>query len=59
MNLERRLYNALAYLVTVVRQVHHDFANPVLTKMNLEDLETALKKSEDLLLKVSLRFVTK
>lgn len=49
MNLEFRLYNALAYLVTIVRQVRHDIANPDLTKYNLEDLDTALEKSESLL----------
>lgn len=54
MNLERRLFNALAYLVTVVRQVRQDIANPVLTKINLEDLDSALQKSEDLLLQSAL-----
>lgn len=52
MTLERRLYNALAYLVTVVRQVRHDIANPTMTKYNLEDLDSALEKSEKLLFKI-------
>ncbi len=51
MNLEYRLFNALAYLVTIVRQVRHDIANPTMTKYNLEDLDSALEKSEKLLLK--------
>lgn len=48
------LYNALACLVLVVRQVRQDIANPLSTKYNLEDLELALKKSEALLLKTNL-----
>jgi hypothetical protein len=53
MSTERRLYNALAHLVLLVRQLRADIAKPEATKYNLEDLEQALEKSETLLLKTS------
>lgn len=53
MSTNTHLYNALAYLVLIVRQVRQDIANPLATKYNLEDLELALKKSETLLLKTT------
>lgn len=53
MSTKTHLYNALAYLVLVVRQVRQDIANPLATKYNLEDLEHALEKSETLLLKTA------
>ena len=44
MNLEFRLYNALAYLVTIVRQVRHDIANPDLTKYRQTDRISSTKR---------------
>lgn len=55
MNIDRTLYNALAYLVTIVRQVRDEIDNPLMTRRNLEDLDNALKKSEILLLKTAFK----
>lgn len=55
MNIDRTLYNALAYLVTIVRQVRDEIDNPLMTQRNLKDLDNALKKSETLLLKTAFK----
>lgn len=55
MNIDRTLYNALAYLVTIVRQVRDEIDNPLMTQRNLEDLDNALKKSESLLFRTAFK----
>ncbi len=54
MTTTNKLYNALAYLVLLVRQLRTDLGNPSLTQMNLEDLDFALEKCEKLLLRTKL-----
>lgn len=53
MQIDRKLYNSLAYLVLIVRRVRQDIESPAMTKYNLEDLESALQKCEQLLIESS------